>query len=203
MPSKKPGGAKQARNPDEPFQPPILSIFEFTPQDLRSNERGYITDRQRAWLRSNARGIRSCSMTSAVIGLGFAIFGMLLTLGLYLQNEDSRAALFSNSMNLPMLAGGLIAAVSILGLSIWFARRQASAVEEAALRKVQGTVRLDQDYSPGSAITSYHVLIGDQKFSFTEDVSRVFKEGSQYSIYFCRSGPYRLILSMEQQTPQG
>jgi hypothetical protein len=75
----------------EEYQPGSLSIFEFTPEDLKANQRGYLTDKQRGWLQGTARGITSCSMASAPIALGFVLLGLSITLGLYLSNEDSRA----------------------------------------------------------------------------------------------------------------
>ena len=189
--------AKQTAESGDDYRPGSLSIFEFTPEDLRANQRGYLTDRQRGWLHSTARGIQSCSMSSAVVALVVVLLGLTLTLGLYLSNEDSRRALFANPMNLLALAGAAVIGVAAIGLSILLSRRQASAVTQAKLRRVQGTVRLDQDYSPRSAMTSYHVIIGDQRFSFTDDMSSVFREGRPYTIYYCKSGPYQLIMSYE------
>ena len=137
-------------------------------------------------------------MASAPIGLAFVLLGLVLTLGLYLSNEDSRAALLANPLNLLGLATAGAIGVAAIGASVLLARRQASNVAGARLQRAQGTVRFDQDYSPRSGITSYHVIVGDQKFSFADDVSSVFHEGRAYSIYYCKSGPYRLIMSYEE-----
>ena len=190
-PSTEPDAAHQ-------YQPGSLSIFEFTPDDFKANQRGYLTDRQRGWLQGMARGITSCSIATAPIALGFILLGLSITIGLYLSNEDSRRVLFSNPMNLLGLAAAGVVGVSAVGLSIMLARRQASGVQRAQLQTAQGAIRLDQDYSPGSAITSYHVYVGDHKFSFTDDMSRVFREGAHYRVYYCKSGPYQLIMSFKQ-----
>lgn len=186
-----------SHDPEEEYPTPNLSVFEFTAEDLRANQRGYLSDRQRGWLQSTARGIVGCSMASAPIALGFVLLGLSLILALYLQNEETRAALFSNPANLLMLAAAAVVAVSAIGLSIWLARRQASSVERARLQTVQGRIRFDQDYSPSSAIMSYHVFVGDHKFSFTEAMDGVFREGETCRVYFCKSGPYQLIMSFE------
>ena len=180
------------------FKAGSLGIFEFSTEDLRANERGQLSDRQRGWLRSTGRGIQSCSMASAPIALGFVLLGLAIMLVLYLQNEDTRAALFANPEILLALAGAAVIGVAAIVLSVFLARHQAASLTRAGLMMVQGPVRLDRSFSPGSGITSYHVLIGDQKFSYTDDMSDTFHEGSTYRVFFCKSGPYKLIMSYEQ-----
>jgi len=185
-------------DPGEEYKPGSLAIFEFTPDDLRSNQRGYLTDRQREWLRNTGRGIQSCSITSAAAATAVVLLGLAITLGLYLSNEGARRALFENPIYLTALLGSAAIGITVIGLSILLARRQAARVTEAALRSVRGSVRHERDYSPRSNITSYHVIIGDRKFSYTDDMTSVFKEGHEYTIYYCKSGPYQLIMSFEE-----
>ena len=199
MPAKR----KSTRPPETPeagdeYKPGSLSIFEFTPEDLKMNQRGSLTDKQRGWLRGTARGIMSCSMASAPIALGFVLLGLSITVGLYLSNEDSRRALFASPMNLLGLAAAGVIGVAAVGLTIVLARRQAAGVARAQLRRAQGKVRLDQDYSARSSLTTYHVFVGDHKFSFGDDMSSVFREGHSYNVYYCQSGPYQLIMSFEE-----
>jgi hypothetical protein len=188
-----------APRPDasEEYPTPNPGIFDFTPEDLRANQHGFISERQRAYLQSTARGIRSFSWSSVTIALGFLLFGMCLILALFVQNEDSRAALFSSPLNLFMLAGAAIFVVALLALSVFLARRQAAALVQARLQSAQGELRLDEDFSPNSGITSYQVFVGPQKFSFSEDMSRVFQQGRKYRVFFCKSGVYQLVLSLE------
>jgi hypothetical protein len=185
------------------FKAGSLGIFEFTAEDLRTNERGQMTPRQQGWLRSMGRGIQSCSVASAPIALLFVMLGLGIMLALYLQNEDTRATLFANPQILLVLAGTGVIAVAAIGFSVFLARRQASAITRAGLMMVQGPVRLDRSFSPGSGITSYHVLIGDQKFSYTDDMSDTFHEGTTYRVFFCKSGPYKLIMSFQELGGQG
>lgn len=180
------------------FKAGSLGIFEFTAEDLRANERGQLTDRQRGWLRQMGQGIQSCSMASAPIALGFVLLGLVIMLAMYLQNEDTREMLFANPEILLVLAGAGVIGVAAVGLTVILGRRQAKAVTQAGLKVVQGTVRHDRSYSPGSGITSYHVLIGDQKFSYTDDMSDTFREDKTYRIFFSQSGPYKLIMSYEE-----
>ena len=48
-----------------------------------------------------------------------------------------------------------------------------------------------------SSMTTYHVFVGDHKFSFGDDMSSIFHEGDRYNVYYCQSGPYQLIMSFE------
>jgi hypothetical protein len=112
MPAKKRSGAQVPEaGPGEEYSPGSVAIFELTPEDLRANQRGYLTDRQRGWLQGTARGIRGCSMASAPIAPGF---------------------------------------------------------------------------------------VGNRRFSFTDDMSRAFREGAPYRVYYCKSGPYQLTMSFEE-----
>jgi len=197
-PKKRRAAAGPTPEAGEEYKPGSLAIFDFTPDDLGANQRGYLTDKQRGMLRSTARGIQSCSLSSAVVGMGFVLLGATIILGLYLSNEDSRRALFSSPANLLGLAAALVIGAGAVGLSIVLARRQAASVARAQLKVVHGTVRHDRDYSARSGITSYHVIVGNEKFSYTDDMSSVFREGKAYTIYFCHSGPYKLIMSFEE-----
>jgi hypothetical protein len=195
---RKTNAGREPSDSSADYKPGSLGIFEFTPEDLRANQRGQLTDGQRGWLQSTARGITSCSMSSAVIALVFVFIGLTLILGLYLSNEDSRRALFSSPMNLVGLAASGVIGVGAVGLSVVLARRRAGTVARSELRVVHGPVRLEQDYSARYNITSYHVIVGKEKFSFTDDMSSVFREGRPYTIYFTGSGPYKMIMSYEQ-----
>jgi hypothetical protein len=189
-----PGGP----DPSAEFPTPNLSIFDFTPEDLKLNRGGYISQRQRAWLQRTAGGIVRFSRSSAVIGLGFLLFGLCLILALYLQNERTRAALFSSPLNLLMLAGAALLVLVIVILALYLTRRQTSGLAEARLLTAQGAIRLEESFSPGSAITSYRVFVGQERFSFSEDMSRIFHAGKNYRVYFVHSGPYQIILSLEE-----
>ena len=184
--------------PSEDLPRPNLSIFDFTPEDLQANRHGYISQRQRENLERTAGGIVRASRSNSRIALIFVFFGLALILTLYLQNASSQAALFSNPLNLVMLAGAIALVMLILGFATSLTRRQSTALAAAQLQKAEGVVRMEQSFSPESAITSYYVFVGDQKFAFSEDMSGTFTEGRNYRVYFVHSGPYRLILSLEK-----
>ena len=146
-----------------------------------------------------ARGVRSFSWRSAFITIGFTFLGLCILLALSLQNERSRAALFSNPVNLMVLIGIVPLILGILALVIFLNYRNANKLENSVLSSASGTVRFDQDSSGESGITSYYVFVGKKRFTFGDDMSAVFKEGEKYKVYYCKSGVYEFVMSYEQQ----
>lgn len=167
-------------------------MYEFTEEDLKFNKRGSISPGQKEWLGMTGRGVRSFSWRNAFIAVGFMFLGLCIVVALYLQNEDSRAALVSNPMNLIVFPVTILAVTSILAFSIIFARRQALKLENSVLSSASGTIRLDQDSSGESGITSYHVFVGKKNFTFGDEMSTVFKAGKRYKVYYCKSGSMSL-----------
>jgi hypothetical protein len=172
-------------------------MFEFTEDDLRVNKRGGLSPRQVEWLKMVARGVRSFSWKSAFITIGFTFLGLCIILGLSLQNERSRAALFSSPMNLIVLIGIIPLILGILALAIFLNYRNANKLENSVLSSASGAIRFDQDSSGESGITSYYVFVGKKRFTFGDDMSAVFKEGEKYKIYYCKSGVYEFVMSYE------
>lgn len=173
-------------------------MFEFNEDDLKANQRGQFSPRQREWLKGIARGARSFSWTNSLIAIGFAFLGLCIVLGLSLQNEDSRRALFSDPINLVVLIGMIPLVAGILALAIFLNHRNANKLENAAVSSASGLVRFDEDSSGESGITTYFVIVGKKKFKFGEDMSRTFKEGGKYKFYYCKAGLYEFVMSYER-----
>lgn len=172
-----------------------MNLFDFTEEDLKLNKRGLVSLRQKEWLNMTARGIRSMSGMNVAIAVGFLFFGLCITLGLYLQNEDTRAALFANPLNLLVFPVTVFVVAVILALSIFYARRLADRLAGAQIQSAAGKVRLDEESGEGG--TTYFVYVGKKKFAFGEDMSRTFRDGEKYKVYYCKSGVYEMVLSYE------
>jgi len=183
---------------EEELPRPKPGIFDFKREDLRSNRAGYLSRRQRDWLNRIAGGMVRSSRSNAIIALGFVFFGLLLILFLYTQNDSSRAALSSSLLNLLLVGGAVVLVLIILVFAMVLTRRRSSALAQAQLQKAEGVVRLEQSPSSGSAITSYYVFVGNQRFAFSEDMSSVFAEGHNFRVFFIQSGPMQMILSFER-----
>ena len=198
MMSEAPDSLPADSNLDETFPRSKPGIFDFTREDLRSNRAGYVTQRQREWLNQIAGGMVRSSRSNAIIALGFVFLGLALILILYMQNESSRAALLSSMLNLLLVGGAVVLVLIILVFAIVLTGRRSSALAQAQLQKAEGVVRLEQSSSSGSAITSYYVFVGSRRFAFSEDMSSVFSEGSNFRVFFIESGPMQMILSLEK-----
>jgi hypothetical protein len=173
-------------------------MFDFTAEDLQANKRGQLSPGQKEWLKSIARGTRSFSWTNSFIAMGFVFLGLCIVLGLSLQNERSRAALFSDPLNLIVLIGSVPLIAGILALAIFLNHRSANRLETSVLSSASGTVRLARDSSGESGLTSYYVFVGKKRFTFGDEMSAVFKEGEQYKVYYCKSGMYEFVMSYGQ-----
>jgi hypothetical protein len=173
-------------------------MFEFTEEDLKANKRGLLSPSQKEWLKSIAQGTRSFSWTNSFIAIGFVFLGLCIVLGLSLQNERSRAALFSDPMNLIVLIGIVPLILGILALVTFLNYRSANRLENSVLSSVSGSIRHDYDSSGESGITTYYVIVGKKKFKFADDMSRAFKEGEKYKFYYCKSGFYEFVMSYEK-----
>ena len=173
-------------------------MFEFNEDDLKANKRGQLSQRQKDWLKSVGKGGVRLQGFNVWIALGFMFLGLCLILAMFLQNEDSRAALFANPMNLWIFPILIFIVVGILGLSLLLARWNANKLQNAAFSSASGIVRLGQDSSGESNITTYYVIVGKKKFKFGEDMSSTFKEGEKYKVYYCKAGFYEFVMSYEK-----
>lgn len=173
-----------------------LNLFEFTESDLNSNRLGLISTRQQEQLNNYAKGIRKSQWGSVwVIGF-FLPFGLCLIFGMYLSNESTRAALFSNPLNFIMILAVIPIVAIIVGLGIYFASRRADKLANAELKRVEGIVTHDEEHSKYG--TTYFAIVDGVKFLFSENINEVFPEGSRFRIYYCDATHFQLILSYEK-----
>ncbi len=173
-------------------------MFEFNEDDLKTNQHGKLSPRQREWLKSVARGARSSSWTGAVVIIGFMFLGLCIIAALNLQNADTRAALFANPMNLLIFPVIVLVIFGIIVLSIALAYWNARKLENAALLSVTGNIRFDESYSSESNIRSYYVFVGKKRFTFGADMSRRLTEGRTYKFFYCKPGMYEFVMSYEK-----
>jgi hypothetical protein len=115
-------------------------MFEFNEDDLKANQRGQLSPRQREWLRSVGKGGVRMQSGNIWIAVAFLFLGLCIILGLYFSNEDSHAALLSNPSNLlifPVIVGVV---AGILILSILLARWNANRLATAMLSSTSGII---------------------------------------------------------------
>jgi hypothetical protein len=173
-------------------------MFEFTEADLKINKRGQLSPSQKEWLKMVGKGGVRMQGFNVWIAFGFMFLGLCLMLALFLQNEDSRAALFANPLNLLIFPILILVVLGILVLSLLLARWNANKLQNAVLSSVTGNIRLDHDSSGESGITTYFVIVGRKKFKFADDMSHVFKEAEKYRFYYCKAGMYEFVMSYEK-----
>jgi len=113
-----------------------------------------------------------------------------------LPNESTRTAFFADPIFVIVFALLVPFIAGIFAVSVYFADRRAARLTEAALKKAEGTVELDEESS--SVGPTYFVRIGGTEFKFGEDVSSYFAEGGIYRIFYCETSMLKLILSHER-----
>jgi uncharacterized membrane protein YjgN (DUF898 family) len=174
------------------------AVYEFTEQELISNQRGFMSFGQKEMIYQYAAGIRRLQRATAKVAVIFPFIGLCIILGISLSNEDARAALFSNILNLIVLAGLIPLVLGIFALSIYLADRRADKLSTAQLSTVEGRVQLDETTHSSGVGSTYYVIIGKTRFAFPEDVSHIFPENSKFRFYYCETSMLKLILSYEK-----
>ncbi len=173
------------------------AVYEFTEQELISNQRGFMSSGQKEMIHQLAAGIRRSQRATARVAIIFPGVGLLIILGISLSNESARAALFSNLLNLIVLACLIPLVLGIFALSIYLADRRADKLATSQLSTVEGRVRLDETHS-STVGSAYYVIVGKTRFVFPEDISHIFPENSKFRFYYCETTMLKLILSYEK-----
>ncbi|MBE0672041.1 MAG: hypothetical protein IH588_15780 [Anaerolineales bacterium] len=174
----------------------MLTFYDFTDEDLKSNRNGFITPRQKEWIQGFAKGISGMQRGNAKIAIVFPFIGLCMILAMSLSNERARAAFLSDPTYLIVLVLVVPFVAGIFAISIYFADRRAARLSEASLKKAEGSVKFDEESSRVG--TTYFVYVGETEFKFGEDVSRYFAEGGVYRIFYCETSMLKLILSHER-----
>lgn len=174
-----------------------LNLFEFSEEDIQTNRSGRVSAAQKKWLAGMGQGVWRMSKFNAWIGLGFLLFGSCLIFGLWMSNEDSRRAFFSNPVNLFVLAVTTGVVIGILGVSLFFAGRLANRLSSPKLQAAEGRVRVEEASAGNAGGPYYQVYVGRKKFTFAESVNGLFQEGVKYRVYYVKESVMEFVLSYE------
>lgn len=174
-----------------------MSSFDFTAEEVQLNRKGILSARQKNVLKAMAGGMRQSSKSGIWITLFFVLLGLCLMLAVMAKSFDA-----SRWQTLgPQFAVGFcfsIAAVFfIITLGIFFTRRNAAKLEASSVLTAEGAISHDSGYSEATS-RYYYVYFGDKRFTFPDDMSRVFPEGAVFRIYYCKAGLVELIMSFER-----
>ncbi|MBK6793045.1 MAG: hypothetical protein IPG80_11025 [Anaerolineales bacterium] len=170
-------------------------LYEFTEDDLRSNQRGSVTPAQQAWLESFARGLVASHRGGWPVIIFFLLLGAGLILAMNLSNESTRRAFLADPTIAIVLCATLPVVLGIYGLSAIFTRRRAVKISNPVLKTAEGIIRLDEEHSRVG--TTYYVFVGRTKFKFGVDMSHYFPDGRTCRVYFTETTIVRAVLSYE------
>ena len=170
-------------------------LYEFTEEDLRSNQRGFITPAQKKFLEGLAKGIVRSHRGGWPIIIFFLILGIGMILGLNLSNESARRVFLADPIILIVLCATVPVVLGIYGVSAIFAKRRADQIANPELKIAEGIIQLDEEYSRVGP--TYFVFVGETEFKFGGDMSQYFSEGQKCRVYYCEASMLKTILSYE------
>lgn len=170
-------------------------LFEFTEEDLRSNQRGFITPSQMKFLDGFAKGIVASHRGGWPVIIIFLLLGTGIILAMNLSNESTRRAFFADPIIAIVLCATFPVVLGIYGVSAIFAKRRADQVANPVLKIAEGPITLDEESSRVG--TTYFVLVGEDEFKFGDDMSQYFPEGRKCRVYYSDTSILKIILSYE------
>ena len=170
-------------------------LFEFTEEDLRSNQRGFVTPSQMKWLKGFAGGIVASHRGGWPIILFFLLLGTGMILAMNLSNESTRRAFFADPIIGIVLCAMFPVVLGIYGVSAIFTKRRADKLSNPVLKTAEGIISLDEESSDVG--TTYFVYVGETEFKFGGDMSRYFPEGRTCRVYYSETSMLHTILSYE------
>lgn len=173
----------------------MLTFYEFTEEDLRSNQHGFISQGQREFLKGYADSLIRSHRGGWPVMIFFLLLGGGLILAMNLSNESTRRAFFATPGILIALCMTFPVVLGIYGLGAIFARRRSRDFEEAVLSVAEGEIEWDEE---SSSVGPVHFLyVGPTEFKFAENFNAVFPAGRRGRIFYCESSGIKLILSHE------
>lgn len=171
-------------------------IFDFTEEDLRSNQRGFITPHQKEWITGVAGGIRRSQRGNFPIVIFFMIIGLGIFFGMILGNEGAKQAFIADPLNIIVICISIPVILGIVSLGQFFGKRRADRLENSGLKTAEGVISLDEETSDVG--TTYYVYVGEMEFKFGDDMSRIFPAGGRFRVYYCETSFLQMILSYEE-----
>lgn len=173
----------------------MLTFYEFTEEDLRTNQRGFFTAGQKDFLKHYGNSLVQSHRSGWPVILFFIFLGGGMILAMNLSNESARRALFSSPMNLALLCASIPLILGVYGLGAVWARRTASRFSEPELRVAEGQVEWDEENSDSG--TTHYLYVGETEFKFGEDLSQAFPAGRRGRVFYGESSGIKLIVSHE------
>jgi hypothetical protein len=161
--------------------------FDFTEEEVQLNKKGILSQRQKGVLKAMAHGIRGSSKSGVWLILGFMVLGLGIIIPLNLQGLNERSLPVLGPQLVAGLCFTVFAIFAVIALSLFTSRRQAAKLEVAPVLSAEGVISHDSDYSSSGSFRTYYVYFGKKRFSFPDEMERVFPEGSNV--------PYLLLQS--------
>jgi hypothetical protein len=171
--------------------------FQFTNEDLKFNQQGAISPRQKEWMEKNVVAAKNFSRVTLWIVIVFFPMLLCFIVSLLFSNENMRTVVMSASPVAWLVLGlfpVFIAGAIMVGMFI--SRQRTRNFLEARLMVAEGRATLHTTHNPHYG-TGYFMMLDDTKIGIVWRDK--FEEDQRYRVYYCKSRDgYEFLMSFER-----
>jgi len=171
--------------------------FEFTNEDLRFNQQGVISPRQKEWMQKNVTTAGNFSKVTLWIVLAFFPILLCFIVSLLFSNESMRGVVMSASPAAwVVMCLAPLFIIGSVGVGMYISRRRAENFLESRLLVATGKAKLHTTHNARWG-TGYYMMLDDTKIGIVWKDK--FEEDERYKVYYCKSPEgYDFLMSFEK-----
>jgi hypothetical protein len=173
------------------------SEFEFTNEDIKFNQQGVFSPRQKEWVQTNVESLNHYSKATLWVALAFLPIPLCLIGSMLFLNESTRRTVASGSpaAGVVCFLGILFVVLSVI-IGIVISRKRKKDILESRLMVAEGRAKLHTTHNPRWG-TGYYMILGDTKIGIVWKDK--FEEDERYRVYYCKTRDgYDILMSFER-----
>lgn len=173
------------------------SEFEFTNEDIKFNQQGVFSPRQKEWVQTNVESLNHYSKATLWIALAFLPIPLCLIGSMLFLNESTRDAVASASPAVWVVCFlGILFIVTAVLVGIATSRKRTKDLLESHLMVAEGSATLHTTHNPRWG-TGYYMMLDDTKVGIVWKDK--FEENRRYRVYYCKTRDgYDILMSFER-----
>jgi hypothetical protein len=150
----------------------LMDQYKFTHDDVKTNHRGQISERQQRQLSR-----KQSSGQTSLMASGFMLIAVFF----------AWTTLFKESAPFYIMLGGIGGFLMLIGGIVMLMLNDQETLENAAVLEVSGRVRLGKTKNDKGREV-FVVKVGQETFTMPEKEAKAFRNGGIYRIYFLDGG---------------
>jgi len=185
--------------PDEAFSG-HMEGFNFTAEDLESNQKGLISERQEKMLRRMGKNLTSYSKFGIKFMIGFVVVMFGIFFAIIASNDSMRKATFGDTSSLTILLVVIPIPILIMVVFYFRSKKQRVKYEKARLMMAEGRAEVNKksSYSRYGPNFYWELKVGKFKLNLLDEHAALFNDGAIYRIYYVQVGRLPSIMSIEE-----